>query len=137
MSAIVLMLCSAGISLVLGTAHLVYTFFGTKLVPRDPALKIRMLEISPYITKETNMWRCWIGFNASHSMGAILFGLIYAYLGFFHSELLFQSAFLLAVGFAMLGGFFILAKLYWFSIPFAGIGISLACYVASIVLFKY
>jgi hypothetical protein len=80
------------------------------------------------------MWRAWIGFNASHSLGAILFGLIYGFLALVHSQLLFQSPFLLVVGLAMVGGFFVLGKVYWFSIPFIGIGISLACYVASIAM---
>jgi hypothetical protein len=67
-------------------------------------------------------------------MGAILFGLIYGFLAIVHSQLLFQSPFLLVVGLAMLGGCFTLGKVYWFRIPFAGIGISLACYIASIVM---
>jgi hypothetical protein len=134
MAAVVLMSLSAGILLVLGLLHLVYTFWGPKLTPRDPALRIRMSEVSPVITKETTMWRAWIGFNASHSMGAILFGLIYGFLAIVHSQLLFQSPFLLIVGFAMVGGFFALGKLYWFSIPFTGISVSLVCYVASIVM---
>jgi hypothetical protein len=128
----VLMVFSAGIILTLGVAHLVVTFWGPKLTPRDPSLQISMSQISPVITKETTMWRVWIGFNASHSMGAILFGLIYGFLAIAHSQLLFQSPFLLIVGLAMLGGFFVLGKVYWFSVPFTGISISLACYVASI-----
>jgi hypothetical protein len=78
------------------------------------------------------MWRAWVGFNASHSMGAILFGLIYGFLAIAHCELLFHSPFLLVVGLAMVGGCFALAKAYWFSAPFIGISISLACYVLSI-----
>jgi hypothetical protein len=31
------------------------------------------------------------------------------------------------------GGLFVVAKVYWFSPPVIGIGISLLCYVASIV----
>jgi len=34
----------------------------------------------------------------------------------------------------MLGGFGVLCKVYFFSAPLTGIGISFACYVASIVL---
>jgi hypothetical protein len=130
----VLMVFSAGIILTLGVTHLIYTFWGTKLTPRDPALQISMSQISPVITKETTMWRAWVGFNVSHSMGAILFGLIYGYLAIAHSQLLFRSPFLLIVGLAMLGGFFVLGKVYWFSTPFTGISISLACYIASIAL---
>jgi hypothetical protein len=129
----VLMVFSAGIILTLGVIHLVYTFWGPTLTPRDPALQVSMSQISPVITKETTMWRAWVGFNASHSMGAILFGLIYGFLAIAHSQLLFKSPFLLIVGLAMLGGFLVLSKVYWGSVPFTGISISLACYVASIV----
>ncbi len=126
------MIASAAILFVLGTLHLVYTFFGDKLTPRDPALQQRMREISPVITKETNMWRCWVGFNASHSMAAMLFGLMYGFLAAAHPALLFSSPYLLIVGLLMVSGFFVLGKLYWFSIPFTGISISLVCYVVSI-----
>lgn len=134
MIAKVLMVLSASIIFLLGVLHLVYTFWGSKLTPRDPALQVSMSQISPVITKETTMWRAWVGFNASHSMGAILFGLIYGFLAIADSWLLFQSPFLLIVGLAMLGGFFVLGKVYWFSVPFIGISISLVCYVASIAV---
>lgn len=129
-----LMLCSAGMLLVLGTLHLIYTFRGPKLLPRDPELRTHMQAVSPVITRETTMWRAWIGFNASHSMGAMLFGLIYGYLAHFQATLLFGSTFLLTVGLLMLGGFFLLARAYWFRIPLAGTAIALACYVLSIAL---
>lgn len=132
MAAIILMLISAGIFLALGVLHLVYTFHGSKLTPRDPELQRRMAEVSPMITKETNMWRCWVGFNASHSLGAILFGLIYGFLALAHSTLLFTSPYLLTVGFLLVGSFFALAKAYWFRIPFIGVGASFACYVVSV-----
>jgi len=35
---------------------------------------------------------------------------------------------------ATLGGFVVLSRVYFFSVPFAGVSISLACYVASIAL---
>jgi hypothetical protein len=47
------------------------------------------------LTRQTTMWRAWIGFNASHSMGAVFFGLVYGYLALLHVELLFRSPFLL------------------------------------------
>jgi len=134
LAARILMVLSASIVLTLGVFHLVYTFWGPNLTPRDPALQISMSQIAPVITKETTMWRCWVGFNASHSMGLILFGLIFGFLALAHSQLLFQSPFLLVVGLAMLGGLAVLCKVYWFSAPFTSLSISLACYVASIAL---
>ena len=134
MVAKILMVLSAGIAFMLGVVHLAYTFWGTNLTPRDPALQISMSQISPVITKETTMWQCWIGFNASHSMGLILFGLIFGFLALAHGEVLFRSPFLLVVGLAMLGGLVVLCKVYFFSGPLTGISIALACYVASVAL---
>jgi hypothetical protein len=129
-----LMVLSASINFTLGVVHLVYTFRGPKLTPRDRALQISMTQIAPVITRETTMWRCWVGFNASHSMGLILFGLVFGFLALAHGQLLFQSPFLLIVGLAMLGGFVVLSKVYFFSVPFVGLSISLACYAVSIAL---
>jgi hypothetical protein len=136
MLAIAFMTLSALVVLTLGVLHLVYTFSGPKLTPRDPALQARMNEVHLVITRQTTVWRAWIGFNASHSMGAILFGLVYGFLANAYPELLFNSPFLLVVGFAMLGGLAVLAKAYWFRVPFAGVVIALVCYVLSIVAWR-
>jgi hypothetical protein len=130
----VLLSLSAAIVLALGTMHLVYTFWGPKLLPRDPAVQATMSATHLVLTRETTMWRVWIGFNASHSLGAILFGLVYGYLALAHPGLLFQSWYLLAVGFCVLATYVLLAKLYWFSIPFAGVLIAFACYLAGVVI---
>jgi hypothetical protein len=129
-----LMVGSAAILLALGTLHLVYTFWGPALRPRDPAVQALMSQTHLVLTRQTTMWRAWIGFNASHSMGAMLFGLVYGYLALLHVELLFRSPFLLIVGGVMLVGFVVLAKLYWFSVPFWSTCVALACFVSSIVL---
>jgi len=128
------MVGSASIVLTLGVVHFVYTFWGPNLTPREHALQVSMSQISPVITKETTMWRCWVGFNASHSMGLILFGLVFGFLAAAQGRLLFHSPFLLIVGLVMLAGFVVLCKIYFFSVPFVGISIALACYVGSIAL---
>jgi len=134
LAAKILMVLSASIVLTLGVVHLAYTFWGTKLTPRDPALEISMSQSSPVITKETTMWRCWVGFNVSHSMGLILFGVVFGFLALAHGELLFRSPFLLVFGLAMLGGLVVLCKVYFFRAPLTGISIALGCYVASLAL---
>jgi hypothetical protein len=134
MAARVLMVMSASIVFMLGVVHLGYTFWGQNLTPRDPALQVSMSQISPVIANETTMWRCWVGFNATHSLGLILFGLVFGYLAVAHSQLLFRSPFLLVVGLAMIGGVVVLCKVYFFGAPLAGMGVSLACYIGSIAL---
>src|SRR5580693_5512360 len=128
------MVLSASIVLTLGIIHLVYTFWGPNLTPRDPTLQVSMSQTSPVITKETTMWRCWVGFNASHSMALILFGLVFGFLALAHDELLFHSPFLLVVGLATLGGLAVVCKVYFFSAPLIGVCVSLACYISSIAL---
>ena len=125
---------AAAIALVLGLLHLFYTYNGTKLHPRDHTLKDRMQEVAPGITRETTMWRTWIGFNASHSFGAIFFGLVYGYLPLAQARMFFASPFLLAVGLALLAGYVVLGRLYWFSIPFRGVVTATVLYVLGLVV---
>ena len=134
MIATILLVVSAAVLFSLGTAHLIFTFVGPKLTPRDPALQARMREVSPVITRQVSMWDFWMGFNVSHSMAAMLYGLIYGYLAIAHRDLLFSSAYLLTVGALTLGGLFVVAKVYWFRAPLAGITISLVCYLAGMVV---
>jgi len=47
-----LVVASSAIVLVLGLLHLLYTFRGRKLHPRDPDLHVRMNEVSPVITRQ-------------------------------------------------------------------------------------
>lgn len=129
MLAQVLIFASAAIVLFLGTLHLVFTFASRKFSPRDSALEDQLKQISPVISKQTTMWKAWIGFNASHSLGAMLFGVLYGYLAIFRFEMLTQDRFLALVGAAFLTSFLLLAKRYWFNIPFAGIASSLILYV--------
>jgi hypothetical protein len=129
-----LILASAAIVLALGVLHLIYTFRGPKLRPRDPELEARMREVSPGITRQTTMWKAWVGFNASHSCGAILFGAIYGYLALAHAEFLFESKYLCAVGALMLASLLALGRLYWFSVPYRSILVATVCYVGGVML---
>jgi hypothetical protein len=133
MIAAFLLAASAAIILLLGLAHLLFTFYGPKLVPRDPELLARMREVSPVISRETSMWRAWVGFNASHSFGAILFGAIYGYLSLVQSAFLFQSTFLLSLGLLLLIGYVVLAKRYWFSAPFRAILLATLLYALALL----
>lgn len=129
-----LLAASAAIILLLATAHLWITFRGEKMNPHDAALEARMREVSPNISRETTMWKVWIGFNASHSFGGMLFGLVYGYLALAHGAFLFRSTFLLVVGFLLLGGYCWLGRSYWFSTPLRGIALATVLYVAALAV---
>lgn len=63
--------------LALGILHTVYTiadkYNPKKLVPCKSGVIELMKESSLAITKETNMWRAWVGFNISHGIGMLFF----------------------------------------------------------------
>jgi hypothetical protein len=67
------------------------------------------------------MWNAWVGFNASHSLGAILFGLVFIILAFENYAYLKSSAALNTLLVAVPLIFTALAFRYWFSVPRNGI----------------
>ncbi len=134
LAARLLLAASAAIVLALGSLHLLFTFSGPRFDPREPALKLQMQAVAPMITRETTMWRCWVGFNASHSLGAMLFGAVYGYLAWQQQALLASSPFLLVLGALVLVAFVALARAYWFRIPLRGLSLSLVLYVAGVAL---
>jgi len=130
-----LLICaSAAIALLLGTVHLVYTFASNKFQPRDPALGEQMQKISPVISRQTTVWRAWVGFNASHSLGAMLFGLVYGYLALAAPQALLRDGFLLGLGVVFLASMALLARRYWFNIPLIGISLALLLLVGAVML---
>lgn len=129
-----LIAASAAVILMLGAVHLLYTFVGPKLTPRDHTLRQHMQDVSPVLTRRTTMWRAWVGFNASHSFGALLFGLVYGYLALVRPDVLMASPFLLGVGVAMLAGYAIVGRAYWFSVPNTGIAFALAAFAAGVCM---
>lgn len=126
----ILIAASALIAFTLGIAHLVFTFYGPKLKPREPELEAMMKEVSPVISSQTTMWQVWIGFNASHSCSAMLFGSVYGYLALAQPAVLFHSAFLSILGGLFLLVYLILARKYWFSAPFRYLVVASILYAA-------
>ena len=128
-----LLIIGASIFGVLGTIHLIYTFFTNKFDAIDSTVIEAMKSTSPILTRETTMWKAWIGFNASHSLGAMLFAGIYIPLSVYNFEVIQQSAWFsllpVIVGLSYLG----LAKMYWFRIPFTGVLIATVCFVVGAI----
>ncbi|HEY4042377.1 MAG TPA: hypothetical protein VGM32_11120 [Rhodopila sp.] len=128
-----LVAASAAVVLFLGIVHLLFTFRGSKLHPRDAALLQALRNTPLVISRKTTFWRAWTGFNASHSFGAILFGLIYFYLALWAPQLLFGTWFLRIVGLALLLGYDFLAFRYWFSGPLRYLVLATILYAAGLV----
>ena len=130
----ILVVIGASIFGILGTIHLVYTFFTTKFDSRDPDVTRAMKVASPVLTSETTMWNAWIGFNASHSLGAMIFALVYLVLATHYEDVVFQSMVLTLLPFVVGLSYSVLAKLFWFKIPFIGIAVATLCFMLAIFL---
>jgi hypothetical protein len=128
-----LIAASAAITLAMGSGHLWLTFFSRAFSPRDSALEERMKSVPTIFNKRLLMWKAWTGFNASHSVAPMLFGLVYGYLALMHREVLFQSQFLLALGAVTLAFYVFLAWRYWFYLPLLGVSAAFVLYVGGIV----
>lgn len=127
-------LVGSSIFLLLGVLHLYYIFFTNKFDPRNRNLVEEMKNTFPVLTKQTSMWRAWIGFNASHSMGAIFLGMINILLGIENFYII-ENSFLLSLLTIVTAGFYLwLSKKYWFSIPFVCLLIAFGCFIISPVI---
>jgi hypothetical protein len=116
--------------LVLGTIHLLYTFFTNKFSSRNAGLDEVMKKSFPVLTKQTTMWKAWIGFNASHSFGAMYIGFVNLFLALKYFSIIVNPIFLAANILTVL--FYLwLGKKYWFSTPFKGILVAACCFLAA------
>lgn len=113
----------------LGTVHGYLTFFSHVFAPRDVELAQAMLRVSPRISSATTMWRAGQGFHASHSLGALLFALIYGYLSLQQPALLFASVALQLIGAVYLLCLALLAFRFWFKVPQRGVVLATVCYL--------
>lgn len=117
----------------LGALHLFFTFKGRRFEPHDAALLQRLQEVSPRISRETTLWRAGLGFHASHSLGALLWALVFADLALAHGSLFFKAPVLLGLGAAWLLAMLVLAWRYWFRVPLIGLASATVLYAAGVM----
>ncbi len=129
----ILIITGAAIFGILGSVHLIYTFFTNKFDPYDLSAKDAMPGTSLVLTKDTTVWKAWIGFNASHSLGAMLIAAFYIPLALWDFAVIENSLWFTWLPVITGLSYLFLAKKYWFNIPFIGILISSACFITAAV----
>jgi hypothetical protein len=123
------------VMLLLGTVHVVLTPQrpGERkgLSPVDPAVEDSMARARTHLSDRMDMWRAWVGFNLSHSLGVSLLGLTVLLAGRTSASFAFNAAVFLPlavmVSFAYLG----LAVVYWYRAPVVGVGLAVALFVSA------
>lgn len=126
---ILILIAGCLVLLTFGSLHLFMTFFSDRFHARDDALNEAMKHDSPRLTRRTTMWNAWIGFNASHSLCAMLLGTIYLLLAIRHADYLRNNPDLLLPGLLTCFMLCWLGVRYWFRTPLLGILFGTSCFV--------
>jgi hypothetical protein len=124
--------------LVLGVAHVRATPLVPDrprgLSPADPRLAEEMTRTTLRLTRRVDMWRAWVGFNLSHSLGLLVFGLVVVLVGRSEAVFLQEGRTFVPLALAVSAGYLALAVKYWFRIPIAGSAMGVILFLASWVL---
>jgi len=121
---------------VLGGLHAIYTLVDLRkprrLVPADPAVAQAMANTTVRMTRgRTDMWRAWVGFNLSHSLGLLLFAGLAIWAGSRINT--FPAGIIPAL--TLIGCIYVvLAVGYTFRVPAIGVAIGTACFAAAWIL---
>ena len=130
-----LFLAGGLVMLLLGTIHVVLTpqHPGERkgLSPVEPAIAESMARAGVRLSDRMDMWRAWVGFNLSHSLGVSLLGVTVLLVGRTSTSFAGNAAVFLPlavmVSFAYLG----LAVVYWYRAPVVGVGLAVALFVSA------
>src|SRR5262249_11241052 len=103
-----------------------------RLAPVDPSVVHAMANSALRLSRgRTDMWRAWIGFNFSHSLGVLLLAALAVWAGSRINALPIGS--IPAV--TLIGCLYlVLALRYWFRSPAIGVAIGTGCFATAWVL---
>ena len=124
--------------ILLGAIHILYSLMDVrmpkKLTPHDDSVRLAMQKSTLALTRQTTVWRAWLGFNISHGIGVLFFGVIFLTLALDDFTLMSRVWLLPCLAVAVSTSYLVLSVKYWFRIPAVGSGIGAACFVAALVL---
>jgi ammonia channel protein AmtB len=130
-----------GVFVLLGLLHALYTYLDIgrprRLVPQDPAVAQAMAKSNVRLSGSgTTMWHAWVGFNFSHSLGAVLFGTVCIGAGAVLGAVV-LPAWILFVFVVIALIYLVLGLLYWFRIPVAGIALAGVCLLMAWLMYTF
>jgi hypothetical protein len=121
--------------LVLGAAHAAATPLVVTdrkgLSPTDAELASAMARSRLQLTKRTNMWLAWVGFNLSHSLGAVVFAAFIFIIGMNRVSFTQHATVAIPLSVLVSAAYLCLAAKYWFRTPIVGFALSVGCFLTS------
>lgn len=125
--------------LLLGSTHAVYTprqpHDRKGLSPSDPSLAESMARSRVILTGRTDIWRAWVCFNLSHSLGLVLLGVLVVLVGRTSASFGYNAALFLPLAVVVSIAYLSLSVAYTFRTPIIGIGLSVFLFSAAWVLY--
>jgi hypothetical protein len=119
--------------LLLGALHAWHTPNRTTerkgLSPRDQGVAEAMSRTTPRLTDRTDLWRAWVGFNYSHSLGAVLFGLFVVLTGRSAESYALNGSIALPLAVVVSLCYLAIGLKYWFRTPNIGIAVSTGAFI--------
>ena len=132
----ILLILGGAIFGMLGALHGLYALLDfrnpRRLVPTDPTVLEAMANSSVRVSRGgTDMWRAWIGFNFTHSLGLVLV----AVMAIWGGTVIRTVPVGLIPALTLIGCvYLVLAVRYFFRIPAVGIAIATGCFATAWVL---
>ena len=132
----ILLILGGAVFGVLGSLHAIYTLLDLsnprRLVPADPSVAKAMANSALRLSSGgTDMWRAWIGFNFSHSLGVLMVAALAVWAGSGSNTLPVS----IMPALTLIGCvYFVLSLLCWFRTPAIGVAIGTGCFAAAWVL---
>ena len=123
----------------LGVLHAAYTLADLRsprrIVPDDPAVIAAMQTSKIRLTRgESTVWQGWIGFNLSHSLGALMFSAACFTVAACLRRFAFSPWVLLVLA-GVSALYLLLASQYWFRIPILGTATATGCLGAAWLIY--
>lgn len=136
----VLVIAGAGVLLLLGLAHAIYTLqsspAGGPMAPTDGDVRAAMavpgaLGLAPNV--ETTLWRAWVGFNLSHALGIVAVSLTIAIPALVDFGAALDHTGWLVLALALPPVYLLISVRYWFRGPTTGICVGIVLIAGGIV----
>jgi hypothetical protein len=99
--------------------------------PPDATLRQAMQQSSIRFRPDINLWRAWLGFNLTHSLGLVVFGAAFLYIGIFQPGTFASSLLVQSFAVVVSAAYLVVSSKYFFVHPVIGSAIGLVCFLAA------
>lgn len=124
--------------IILGVVHALAALgdvFRPRVLTRsDDDVRRAMIATNLKLTHRMNLWRAWLGFNITHGLGLVFFGLSLLLIALDDFQVVIALDFLMPLAVAVSVTYHVLAVRFFFYVPAVVTGLGVACFISSYVL---